>query len=278
MNVILIETDLAVSQRLEQAIAAEKMNVTTVTTEEDAKALTATGHYDMVLIGEMHDDHVGSMMAIVGQKVDDAEAVARHFRASSNHHHVKIPLLALTRNYNHSECARVLNAGADDYESVSDVPGVIARMHAVLRRSLGHSRAQLKFSLNTYFDFQDRQMVKDGKVISLTPKESGMLFCLLNHRGQTVTKETIMHCLYQGMEGDTQIKIIDVFMSKLRKKLNNAGVTEFRLATDYGNGYRAEMLMTPLTNSFSGSACRLEEKLSVPGVFVAGPELKAAYA
>jgi two-component system, cell cycle response regulator CtrA len=112
---------------------------------------------------------------------------------------------------------------------------LVARIHAIVRRSKGHSQ-----SLIEYGDLLvnlDSKMVEINNVrVHLTGKEYQMLELLALRKGMTLTKEMFLNHLYSGMD-EPEIKIIDVFMCKLRKKLANASGGKNYVETMWGRGY-----------------------------------------
>ena len=112
---------------------------------------------------------------------------------------------------------------------------LIARIHAIVRRSKGHAQSVIstgKFSVNL-----DAKTVEvDGKAVHLTGKEYQMLELLSLRKGTTLTKEMFLNHLYGGMD-EPELKIIDVFICKLRKKLSEATGGENYIETVWGRGY-----------------------------------------
>jgi two-component system, cell cycle response regulator CtrA len=76
----------------------------------------------------------------------------------------------------------------------------------------------------------------DGKQIALAHKEYAILELLSLHKGTTLTKEMFFNHLYAGMD-EPCLKIIDVFICNLRKKLSSACDGENYIETDWGRGY-----------------------------------------
>ncbi len=113
----------------------------------------------------------------------------------------------------------------------------IARILAVVCRSKGHSESVIrtgKLSVNL-----DTSTVEvDGQPLHLTGKEYGILQLLSLRKGTTLTKEMFLNHLYGGMGMDEpELKIIDVFICKLRKKLASATEGENYIETVWGCGY-----------------------------------------
>src|SRR5215211_7329237 len=97
---------------------------------------------------------------------------------------------------------------------------LIARIHAIVRRSMGHAEPTVKCGDLTVKP-EAKQAEIAGRTVPLTGKEYGMLELLALRQGHTITKEMFLNQLYGGMDEPEQ-KIIDVFICKLRKKLAEA--------------------------------------------------------
>ncbi|MFT8308629.1 response regulator transcription factor [Acetobacter malorum] len=144
---------------------------------------------------------------------------------------------------------RAFSMGADDYLTKPFDPAeLVARIQAILRRSSGFAHpviqvAELKLDLNSH-----TVMVHDQPV-HLTCKEFSILELLVLRKGVAQTKETFLNHLYGGRD-EPDIKIIDVFVCKLRKKLQAAGASDHLISTVWGKGYilndpKAKMLSLP---------------------------------
>ena len=111
----------------------------------------------------------------------------------------------------------------------------MARIHAIVRRSKGHAMSVVQTGdLTVNFD---QKIVEVGGVrVHLTGKEYQMLELLSLRKGTTLPKEMFLNHLYGGMD-EPEIKIIDVFVCKLRKKLANASGGKDYIETVWGRGY-----------------------------------------
>jgi two-component system cell cycle response regulator CtrA len=112
---------------------------------------------------------------------------------------------------------------------------LVARIYAIVRRSKGHAESVVitgDLCVNL-----DTKIVKVGGThVHLTGKEYQMLELLSLRKGTTLTKEMFLNNLYGGMD-EPEIKIIDVFICKLRKKLANASSGKDYIETVWGRGY-----------------------------------------
>src|SRR4029077_13666104 len=97
---------------------------------------------------------------------------------------------------------------------------LVARIHAIVRRSKGHAQSVIQTGgLKVKLDTKTGHV--NGHRVHLTVKEYQMLELLSLRKGTTITKEMFLNHLYGGM-AEPELKIIDVFICKLRKKLANA--------------------------------------------------------
>ena len=146
------------------------------------------------------------------------------------------PILILSGTRRHRPKVRGLGFGADDYMTKPfHKDELIARIHAIVRRSKGHaSRSSRTGKLTVNLDAKTVEV--DGQRVHLTGKEYQMLELLSLRKGTTLTKEMFLNHLYGGMD-EPELKIIDVFICKLRKKLAAATGGEHYIETVWGRGY-----------------------------------------
>ncbi|MFC0409034.1 response regulator transcription factor, partial [Roseomonas elaeocarpi] len=125
--------------------------------------------------------------------------------------------------------------GADDFiVKPFDQSELIARIHAIVRRAKGFSQPTLQIGDLT-LDLNAREVSVNGRLVHLTGKEYATLELLTLRRGAVLTKEAFLNHLYGGMD-EPEVKIIDVFICKLRKKLSQAGAADL-IGTVWGRGY-----------------------------------------
>jgi two-component system, cell cycle response regulator CtrA len=162
----------------------------------------------------------------------DGYEVLRRLRAAQ----VKTPILILSGLGEIDDKVRGLGFGADDYlvKPFNKVE-LLARIHAIVRRSRGHSESIIstgRLSVN----LQQRTAAVDGQNLHLTGKEYAILELLSLRKGTTLTKEMFLNHLYGGMD-EPELKIIDVFICKLRRKLTEALGNDEYIETVWGRGY-----------------------------------------
>ena len=146
------------------------------------------------------------------------------------------PVIILSGSLDVDSKVQALAAGADDYMTKPfHKAELIARITAVVRRSRGHTESVIRtgaISLN----LNTRSAEVSGIPIHLTPSEYKMLELLSLRKNTVLTKEACLNHLYTGMS-EPEIKIIDVFICKLRKKIAAAADGDCQIETVWGGGY-----------------------------------------
>jgi two-component system cell cycle response regulator CtrA len=149
---------------------------------------------------------------------------------------VQTPVLILSGNAIVEAKVKALGFGADDYMTKPfHKDELVARIQAVVRRSKGHSQSVITTGKLTV-NLDAKTVEVDGTRVHLTGKEYQMLELLSLRKGTTLTKEMFLNHLYGGMD-EPELKIIDVFICKLRKKLAVACNGEHYIETVWGRGY-----------------------------------------
>lgn len=219
MRVLLVEDDPTTQKSIELMLTSAGMVVDSTDLGEDGLEIGKLYDYDIIILDLILPD------------IDGME-VLRRLRDSR----IKTPVLILSGLTESENKVKGLGTGADDYLTKPfEKNELLARIQAIVRRSQGHSQSIIstgRLSINL-----DAQSVEiDGQAIHLTGKEYGILELLSLRKGTTLTKEMFLNHLYGGMD-EPELKIIDVFICKLRKKLSTAtgGVTY--IETVWGRGY-----------------------------------------
>jgi two-component system cell cycle response regulator CtrA len=149
---------------------------------------------------------------------------------------VQTPVLILSGISEMDSKVRSFGFGADDYVTKPfHREELVARIQAVVRRSKGHSQSIIRTG-KLAVNLDAKTVEVDGNRVHLTGKEYQMLELLSLRKGTTLTKEMFLNHLYGGMD-EPELKIIDVFICKLRKKLSLACEGENYIETVWGRGY-----------------------------------------
>ncbi|WP_374372668.1 response regulator transcription factor CtrA [Dongia sp.] len=219
MRVLVVEDDSNTAQSIELMLKAEGYIVDTTNLGEDGLEIGKLYDYDIIILDLMLPD------------IDGYE-VLRRFRAAR----VNTPILILSGLNELDSKIKGLGFGADDYLTKPfDRRELIARLQAIVRRSKGHSDSVIKTGRLTV-NLDTRTVEVESQPLHLTGKEYGILELLSLRKGTTLTKEMFLNHLYGGMD-EPELKIIDVFVCKLRKKLSTATGGENYIETVWGRGY-----------------------------------------
>ena len=219
MRVLLIEDEPTTAKAIELMLAAEGFTVYKTASGEEGVDLGMLYDYDVILLDLNLPDLHGY-------------DVLKQLRVGK----VQTPVLVLSGISEMETKVRSFGFGADDYVTKPfDRAELIARIHAVVRRSKGHSQSVIrtgKLSVN----LDSKTVEVDGSRVHLTGKEYAMLELLSLRKGTTLTKEMFLNHLYGGRD-EPEWKIIDVFICKLRKKLALTSGGEIYIETVWGRGY-----------------------------------------
>jgi two-component system cell cycle response regulator CtrA len=215
MRVLLIEDDRATAQSIELLLKSQSFNVYTTDLGEEGVDLGKIYDYDIILLDLNLPDISGF-------------EVMRSLRVSK----VKTPILILSGLPGIEDKVRGLGFGADDYMTKPfHRDELVARIHAIVRRSKGHAQSVIQTG-DLVVNLDTKTVEVNGARVHLTGKEYQMLELLSLRKGMTLTKEMFLNHLYGGID-EPEVKIIDVFMCKLRKKLASNDYIE----TVWGRGY-----------------------------------------
>ena len=219
MRILLVEDDPTTSRSIELMLGHANLNVYCTDLGEEGVDLAKLYDYDLILLDLNLPDMTG-------------HEVLRQLRLAK----VETPILILSGADDTENKIRGFGSGADDYMTKPfHREELVARIHAIIRRSKGHAQSVIrtgKVSVNL-----DAKTVEvEGKAVHLTGKEYQMLELLSLRKGTTLTKEMFLNHLYGGMD-EPELKIIDVFICKLRKKLAEATGGESYIETVWGRGY-----------------------------------------
>jgi two-component system, cell cycle response regulator CtrA len=219
MRALVVEDDPVSAKLIDAALKSEGIISEPAETGEDAIDLAK--HYDFDIV-------------VLDIRLPDMEGfeVVRRLRAAK----IRTPVLILSGMHETDDKVRGLATGADDYLTKPfHKSELIARIHAIVRRSKGHSESVIRTG-KLVVNLDTRSVDVDGRRLHVTGKEYSILELLSLRKGTTLTKEMFLDHLYGGID-EPELKIIDVFICKLRKKIAAATGGQHYIETVWGRGY-----------------------------------------
>ena len=219
MRVLLIDRDRAANQGLAFFLKGKGYMVDSSYSGEDGAEMARLYDYDLILMEPNLSAKIGT-------------DTLKKMRAVG----VRSPLVILSGSVSVAEKVDYFNAGADDYlVRPYDRLELLARIQAIIRRARGYDNntiriGQMEVNLDT------KVVLIGGRVLPLTGKEYGLLELLCLRRGMTVSKEQFLNHLYGGMD-EPEMKIIDVFLCRIRNKIARLSGGKQYIRTIWGRGY-----------------------------------------
>ena len=219
MRVLLVEDDPSTAKSIELMLSHANLNVYSTDLGEEGIDLAKLYDYDLILL----DINLPDM---------NGHEVLRQLRLSR----IETPILILSGEDGTESKLKGFGFGADDYMTKPfHREELVARIHAIIRRSKGHAQSIIKTGVIAV-NLDAKTVEVDSSPVHLTGKEYQMLELLSLRKGTTLTKEMFLNHLYGGMD-EPELKIIDVFICKLRKKLTEATGGDNHIETVWGRGY-----------------------------------------
>lgn len=219
MRILLTEDDVALAENLKQVLTDNSFSVDLSHDGEDGLFQICENPYDLAIID-------------IGLPIKDGMTLIREARTEG----VTTPILILTARDRWQEKVEGLDAGADDYLTKPfHNEELLARVNALIRRAVGKSDPTLKagpLSLNT----RTQQVSVDGNGVTLTAYEYKVLEYLMLNPEKVISKTELTEHIYD-QDFDLDSNVIEVFVLRLRKKLDPKGVLA-PIETLRGRGYR----------------------------------------
>jgi len=216
MRLLLIEDNRELAEWLSRILHQSRYTVDCVYDGQEADDILKTQSYDVVILD------------LSLPRLDGGEVLARLRRRDR-----EVPVLVLTANTSLEGRVGEMDRGADDYMTKPFQVGELeARIRALLRRANKHRTPELLCGALRY-DSNSRAFSIGAAPLSLTPREHALLEALIMKMGTTVRKQALAHSLF-SMHDEISSEAIEVYVHRLRKKLDAAGVS---IVTLRGLGY-----------------------------------------
>jgi two-component system OmpR family response regulator len=213
MRILVVEDELRLLRSLTKALREEGYAVDAAETGDDGLYKAESYEYDTIVLDVM----------LPGL---DGWEVLRRLRKQK-----QTPVLILTARDAPRDRVRGLDNGADDYlVKPFDLPELLARIRALIRRSAGQAQSQLELG-EVVIDTRARSVTRQGEPVTLTAREYAILEYLALHRGEPVSRTALFDHLFDENE-DSMSNLLDVHVFNLRKKLGSE-----LIATRRGQGY-----------------------------------------
>lgn len=247
MRVLLIEDDMPTVMGIEEVLKKEGITVDS----------TGFGQYGLE-VGKVYD-YDAIILDLMLPDIEGTEVIKR-LRAAT----VLTPVIVLSGLSGCKDKVTCLDCGADDYVTKPfDPTELVSRVQAVVRRSKGHAASVIKIGRLTV-NLQTRAVDVDGVELHLTGKEYAILELLCLRKGTILTKDMFLNHLYGGID-EPELKIIDVFVCKVRKKLMDALGGENYIETVWGRGYSIKDIESQSSEEASDTPQEFEAMSGVPG-------------
>ena len=219
MHILVVEDDVVTAAKIEIVLQEENFLCDTTELGEVAVNRAKLLDYDIIILDLMLPDMTGY-------------EVLRQLRAAGVH----TPVLILSGLGEVDDKIKGLSFGADDFLTKPfEQRELIARIHAIVRRAKGHAASAVRTG-KLLVNLDSRTALIGDQRLRISPKEYQILELLSLRKGNTLTKELLLHELYAGAE-EPDVRIIDVFVCKLRRKLAKATGGEHYIETVRGRGY-----------------------------------------
>jgi two-component system OmpR family response regulator len=219
-NILCIEDDATMADHIAQGLREAGYHVDIAGTGPLGLELALDGHYSAIVLDRM----------LPGM---DGLTLLSRLRSTGNN----TPVVLLSALASLDERVKGLRAGSDDYVTKPfELPELLARLEAVQRRGKTAGEVTKLVEGDLELDLLARRVSFAGKRIELQPREFRLLEYLVRHKGQVVTRSMLLEGVWD-YHFDPGTNVIDVHISRLRKKLDEGGAGNI-VQTVRGAGYR----------------------------------------
>ncbi|MBU6234258.1 MAG: response regulator transcription factor [Alphaproteobacteria bacterium] len=219
MRILIVEPSFGTSQKLEADVTNEYRNIVTADSADEGMSIAKRYDFDIILVNSVLDEGTGTTFM-------------RRLRAAKR----KTPIIVYGNLFTdlHTKVT-ALGQGADDFITYPCHKDELnARIEAVVRRTRGYADPVIEVG-NFSISMERKTVEVGGEKVHMTTTEFLILELLAMRQNTAISRETIFDHAYGGLD-EPEMKIIDVFMTKIRKKLRNAGIDDL-IQTVHGCGY-----------------------------------------
>jgi two-component system cell cycle response regulator CtrA len=222
MKLLIVDQTKAIGDNLSVVLKKSGYSADVVQTDEEAFSFIKLYDYDIIMYNMLPN-------------ILDCYQFIHHLRGSV----ITTPLVVINNQSDPSVCVEILNLGADDCVTKPiNIQELIARCKAIVRRSQGHSASAIHIG-RLKIDLRRNLAEVNGYILKLTNKEYSILELLAIRKGVMISKEMFLNHLYGGLD-EPEIKIVDVFICRLRKKIADITGGDNFIQTVWGRGYILE--------------------------------------
>lgn len=223
MQILLVEDEARVADFVRRGLRAEGWTIDLASSAEDGLEMLASASYDVLVLDVMLPQMSGDEMC-------------RQLRARRN----DVPILMLSAMASTDDRVGGLRSGADDYlPKPFEFDELVARIEALHRRRKGHSAPDKNDTIvlgPLAYDLSSMQITLYDRNVDLTTKERDVLVMLMRNKGKVLARERLLNSVW-GMDNDPLTNVVDVTVSRIRRKLGDAGAM---IVTIRNYGYRMD--------------------------------------
>ncbi|MBZ5505903.1 MAG: response regulator [Acidobacteriia bacterium] len=219
MSILLADDDLHLATFLSKSLESEGYSVHTALNEDSVISELQRQNYKLIIL-DLNFGQTDGLKLLEKLRADGLET----------------PVMVLSARNRVSDRIQSLNLGADDYITKPfSFQELAARTNALLRRKADPLLSVLRVE-NLELDPASRKVHRGKREIKLSPKEFDLLFLLMRHAGDTVSRQNLLRESW-GLQPETDSNLVDVYVNYLRKKVDFSDEGKL-IYTVRGSGYR----------------------------------------
>jgi two-component system KDP operon response regulator KdpE len=221
-RILVVDDEPQILRALSTNLRARDYDVDLAATGEEALALAARKHPDLVIVD-------------LGLPTIDGVEVIRGLRGWT-----EVPIIVLSVREGEGDKVDALDAGADDYVTKPfGMDELLARMRAALRRAVPGEEEAVVETVDFRADLAAKRVERDGKEIRLTPTEWQIVEALVRHPGRLITQRQLLRSVW-GPQYEQETNYLRVYLAQIRRKLEPDPAKPRYFVTEPGMGYRFE--------------------------------------